>query len=75
MPNKPLNELNKKTRSGRVPAEPACQAGSIVPHSGQALARSNTYHKNLGNLHTRAVDNLNPTTVVPAHRSYPGMPN
>lgn len=72
---KPLNQLAKRPSSTRS-KEPASQAGSIVPHSGAQLARSNKYHKQtVANPHTRAVDGLNPTSAIPAHRMFPGLAN
>jgi len=72
---KPLNQLAKRPSSNSF-KEPASQTGSIVPHSGAQLARSNKYHKQtVANPHTRAVDGLNPTSAIPAHRMFPGLAN
>jgi len=74
---KPLNQIAKRPSTATpVTKEPASQAGSIVPHSGAQLARSNKYHKQtVANPHTRAVDGLNPTSAIPAHRMFPGLAN
>ena len=81
---KPLGQLQvtKQSSVSRPQAtstankEPASQAGSIVPHSAAQQARSTTYHKTtVDRPHTRGIDALNPTQVVPAHRSFPGLAN
>jgi hypothetical protein len=78
---KPLGTLTRLApRTAPTPREPASQAGSIRPHSGHALRRSQHYHAKVvphlgGSKGQRLVDRLNPTTVVPAHRSFPGLAN
>ena len=64
----------REPRGTRTPKEPASQAGSIVPHSGHQWEISNHYHKHTASPQ-RIVNELNPTTAVPAHRSYPGLAN
>ena len=67
----------KEPKGTRTPKEPASQAGSIVPHSGHQWEISNHYHKHTVNTRSpeRVVDELNPTSAVPPHRSYPGLAN
>lgn len=74
---KPLNQVTKQpSNSSTATAKaPKSKLAKEVPHSMFTDERSKTYHKNVGNVNTRAVDSLNPTAVVPAHRSYPGLAN
>jgi hypothetical protein len=74
---KPLYEITKRpSNSSSANTKPVKSALSEeVPHSMFSAGRSKQYHKNVGNVNTRAVDRLNPTTAVPAHRSYPGLAN
>jgi hypothetical protein len=74
---KPLNQLTKhptKLAHTTTPKEPSSQRGSIVAHSGHQWEISRHYHKHTASP-TRGIEDLNPTTAVPAHRSYPGLAN
>lgn len=74
---KPLYETTKRPSdsSSANPKPVKSRLVDQVPHSLFSDTRSKQYHTNLGNANTRAVDRLNPTEVVPAHRSYPGLAN
>ena len=74
---KPLNQTTKQpsNTSTATAKAPKSKLAKEVPHSMFSNTRSEEYHKNVGNVNTRAVDSLNPTAVVPAHRSYPGLAN
>jgi hypothetical protein len=74
---KPLYEITKRpSHSSTATPEPVkSELAGPIPHSQFSDARSKQYHTNLGRVNTRAVDRLNPTSVVPAHRSYPGLAN
>ena len=74
---KPLYEITKRPSdsSSANPKPVKSKLAEDVPHSMFSDGRSKQYHKNVGNVNTRAVDRLNPTTAVPAHRSYPGLAN
>jgi hypothetical protein len=74
---KPLYEITKRPSmsSSANPKPVKSKLAEEVPHSMFSDTRSKQYHKNVGNANTRAVDRLNPTTAVPAHRSYPGLAN
>ena len=73
----PARHSSAAQPGSREPKEPASQAGTIVPHSGHAQARSRAYHAQVVSpaSQTRAVDQLNPSQTVPAHRSFPGLAN
>jgi len=79
---KPLGTINQTAKTKRpsnssTATTPTKQAALVkeVPHSQFSDTKSKEYHTNVGNVNTRAIDRLNPTSVVPAHRSYPGIPN
>lgn len=74
---KPLYETTKRPSdsSSANPKPVKSKLVDEVPHSLFSDGRSKAYHTTIGNANTRAVDRLNPTTVVPAHRSYPGLAN
>lgn len=74
---KPLYEITKRpsTSSSATPKPVTSKLAGAVPHSMFTDSRSKLYHRNVGDPNTRAVDALNPTTAVPAHRSYPGLAN
>jgi hypothetical protein len=73
---KPLFEVTKRPSADR--SAKAGKHSQIIttaePHSQHGWERSEKYHKMVGT-HGRAVEELNPTDVVPAHRSYPGLAN
>jgi hypothetical protein len=74
---KPLYEITKRPSmsSSANPKPVKTELAKDVPHSLFSDGRSKAYHTNIGNVNTRAVDRLNPTETVPAHRSYPGLAN
>jgi hypothetical protein len=74
---KPLYEITKRpSNSSSANLKPVKSTlVDEVPHSLFSDSRSKAYHTNIGNVNTRAVDRLNPTEIVPAHRSYPGLAN
>ena len=74
---KPLYETTKRpsNSSSATPKPVKSKLAEEVPHSMFSDTRSKQYHTNVGNVNTRAVDRLNPTETVPAHRSYPGLAN
>lgn len=48
---------------------------STFPHSKRSEERSKHYHSKVldGKSPSKATDSLNPTSVIPASRSYPGL--
>jgi len=74
---KPLFETTKRpsNSSSADPKPTKTKLAGEVPHSMFSDTKSKQYHTNVGNVDTRAVDRLNPTTAVPAHRFFPGLAN
>jgi len=60
---KPLYEVQKRPQPKKGQPKNA-----VISHSEHSAERSEHYHKNI-------VDRMNPTQVLPATRSYPGIPN
>jgi hypothetical protein len=55
--------------------QPKVRHHPIDEHSKHGAARRDYYANNLANVDSRAVDSLNPTETVPAHRRFPGLAN
>jgi hypothetical protein len=70
MPVKPLYATQTRPQPKRGQPKDA-----EIRHSEYNGQRSDHYHAEVLGGNTRAVDELNPTEVLPAARSYPGLAN